>query len=333
MKNKKKWMALLVMMLVAAMSLSACGKDDVSAENTSGYEQTERSSQEESLESASDAEEESTVVESSDKTTETIESTESQAVEESTEATTESEESTKESVTETTESTKEFVAPSKEQESAKPSKEETEPSVSAPSVEQTTPSVEQSTPSTPAVHTCNYGSSSVTKAATCTADGVKTYTCSCGASKTETIGKTGHNYVTESQAATCTTDGYEKTACSMCGDVKSQSTTVATGHTMVEKWFPAAPDCTYGGGMHWESCDKCGHRVDLPDGVPLGHTPDAGTVVREATCDSKSLLEYYCIRCGSKMHEAEGELNPNNHDWGWDEEEQEWYCAGCGITK
>ena len=44
--------------------------------------------------------------------------------------------------------------------------------------------------------------SSVTTAATCTADGVRTYTCSkCGANYTETIAATGHNYVSGSCTA------------------------------------------------------------------------------------------------------------------------------------
>lgn len=44
------------------------------------------------------------------------------------------------------------------------------------------------------VHTHNY-ISAVTAAATCTTSGVRTYTCSCGDSYTETIAATGHHYV------------------------------------------------------------------------------------------------------------------------------------------
>ena len=53
-------------------------------------------------------------------------------------------------------------------------------------------------------HTHSY-TSAVTKAATCTANGVKTFTCSCGVSYTETIKATGHNYVNN--------------VCTSCGDV------------------------------------------------------------------------------------------------------------------
>ena len=53
-------------------------------------------------------------------------------------------------------------------------------------------------------HTWDNGK--ITKAATCTATGVKTYTCSkCKATKTETIKATGHKSVTDKEiAATCT---------------------------------------------------------------------------------------------------------------------------------
>ncbi len=43
------------------------------------------------------------------------------------------------------------------------------------------------------VHTCSY-SSSITKNATCTATGVRTYSCSCGSSYTESIPALGHDY-------------------------------------------------------------------------------------------------------------------------------------------
>lgn len=365
MKSKKKWRGLLVMMLIASMSLCACGKDKVNAENTSGYEVAE-SSATESLESASDAVEESSkeekeessvgeqtgegagdasteILESTkvEETTDTIELTEAEESTETTKESLESAESSKESVKPSKEETK----PSKEQESSKPSKapestqqttvkEETKPSQEAEKPSVSAPGAEQPKPSAPQVHTCDYGSGTVTKEATCKEEGVRTFTCSCGASKTESIAKTGHNYVTDSKAATCTEAGYEKTACSSCGDVKSESTTPATGHSMEEHWFPAAPDCTSDGGMHFETCTKCGVTNDLPPGQPLGHNPDAGTVIREENCVRGSLIEHYCTRCPQKLDYTEGPKDPNKHlEWVFDEDEQVWYCPGCGTTK
>lgn len=66
--------------------------------------------------------------------------------------------------------------------------------------------IESDTPVIPddpdAPHTHSY-TSSVTKAATCETDGVRTYTCSCGNSYTQTIPAIGHNYVD----GTCTNCG------------------------------------------------------------------------------------------------------------------------------
>ncbi len=61
--------------------------------------------------------------------------------------------------------------------------------------------------------------SKITKAATCTATGVRTYTCSkCGDSYTETIAKTGHNYSEVIVGGTFTQEGYSIYTCDDCGD-------------------------------------------------------------------------------------------------------------------
>ena len=76
----------------------------------------------------------------------------------------------------------------------------------------------------PESHKHSY-SSKVTTAATCTADGVKTFTCSCGDSYTESIPATGHSYsVTSETAGTCSTAGSKTYTCSNCGDSYSEGT-------------------------------------------------------------------------------------------------------------
>ena len=80
----------------------------------------------------------------------------------------------------------------------------------------------------------NWDSGKVTKAATCTAAGTKTYTCTrCKKTRTETIAATGHKAVKDAAvAATCETTGKtEGSHCSVCGTViKAQTTTAALGH-------------------------------------------------------------------------------------------------------
>lgn len=66
------------------------------------------------------------------------------------------------------------------------------------------------------VHTHSY-SSSVTTQPTCTATGVRTYRCSCGASYTESIAAKGHSYKSQVVAPTLTEKGYTLHTCSTCG--------------------------------------------------------------------------------------------------------------------
>lgn len=81
-------------------------------------------------------------------------------------------------------------------------------------------------------HTHSY-SSKVTKAATCTQKGVKTFTCSCGKSYTEDIKATGHSYSAKTtQEPTCAVAGVKTYTCT-CGDTYTESIpTTAHSHTM-----------------------------------------------------------------------------------------------------
>lgn len=76
-------------------------------------------------------------------------------------------------------------------------------------------------------HTHSY-TRKVTKAATCTANGVATYTCSCGDSYTEVIKATGHHIVWEySTRPSIYNTGLKHQECSYCHKVVSANTTVA----------------------------------------------------------------------------------------------------------
>ena len=94
----------------------------------------------------------------------------------------------------------------------------------------------------------------VTKDATCTEDGVKTYTCTvpgCGETKTEVISATGHKFgewkVTK--AATCTEKGEETRECA-CGEKEVREIPVKE-HAL----NTYGKDSTH----HWVLCDNCAH--------------------------------------------------------------------------
>ena len=191
---------------------------------------------------------------------------------------------------------------------------------------------------TPEPHTsCTWDGGTVTTAAGCNSEGVKTFTCTvCGNTKTESIAAAGHSYTTDSKAATCTEPGYTKTYCTVCGDVQSETVQPATGHTLVEKWIDDqwyhAATCTSDGTGHFNSCINCKYAENLP-WPALGHEPDAGTVYRAGTCTRPAKISHKCTRCGCDLEDTVGAIDPNNHDWAIDPEDGVEYCAECGLVK
>ena len=74
-------------------------------------------------------------------------------------------------------------------------------------------------------HTHNYSSSAVTQAATCTQAGVRTYYCSCGATRTEGISSSGHawgSWVT-TRKPTSSITGISKRTCSKCSGYETKT--------------------------------------------------------------------------------------------------------------
>ena len=83
------------------------------------------------------------------------------------------------------------------------------------------------------IHTHAYGEWETIKEATCTEDGQRARSCSCGESETEVISAKGHTEETvEGTPATCTESGLtEGKKCSACGEVLvKQETVTALGH-------------------------------------------------------------------------------------------------------
>ena len=105
-------------------------------------------------------------------------------------------------------------------------------------------------------HTHSY-TSKVTKPATCTEDGVRTYTCECGDSYTETIPATGHNYsdFVVTKPATCTEDGVKTKTCANCNDKITESIP-KTGHTFSDWIIDQNAAINVKGSKHKE-CTVC----------------------------------------------------------------------------
>ena len=82
----------------------------------------------------------------------------------------------------------------------------------------------------------------MTKAATCAEEGVKTYTCSCGSSYTETVPVIAHSFgdYIYNDDATTEKDGTKTATCSVCG---ATDTVTAEGtKKSLPSWYDEHPD-------------------------------------------------------------------------------------------
>lgn len=136
----------------------------------------------------------------------------------------------------------------------------------------------------------NWGSGTVTSPASCSKEGVKTYTCSsCGKTKTEKVDKTAHKWgagtvITE---ATCDREGKMSYTCSACGTTKTEAVDTLEHNFEVVHYVEAT--CTENGEISFE-CVDCGYYYD--DYI------EAGGHTYENDCDEE------CDVCG-ELREVE----------------------------
>ena len=171
------------------------------------------------------------------------------------------------------------------------------------------------------VHTCTWDGGSVTQAATCSSEGVKTYTCtSCGKTRTESIAKTDHSYVTETTPATCTEYGQDRTYCSVCGYEKSRTANsdAPKGHQATDyrlSFGSKGSTCTHPGtyDIYCGVCGACVQR-EVPR-EPLGHDLQNPEVVQPARCNTVEITQFTCGRCGETIRQQTRDTDSNNHEW------------------
>ena len=157
----------------------------------------------------------------------------------------------------------------------------------------------------------------VTKAATCTAAGTKTYTCTrCKKTRTETIAATGHKVVKDAAvAATCETTGKtEGSHCSVCGTVlKSQTTIAALGHSWDGGKVTKAATCTTAGTKTY-TCTRC-KKTRTETIAATGHKAVKDAAVA-ATCETAGKTEgSHCSVCGTVL-KAQTTTAALGHDYG-----------------
>jgi len=151
-------------------------------------------------------------------------------------------------------------------------------------------------------HTHSY-TSSVTKAATCTAAGVKTFKCSCGDSYTQSIPALGHNYnnYVSNGDATCTADGTKTAYCANgCGTSDTVADTGSKlGHKFDNYYSNGDATCT-ADGTETARCIRCNVTDTRTDaGSATGH--DFSVLVGQYPqddCSEDIIGVYQCTKCG-----------------------------------
>ncbi len=154
--------------------------------------------------------------------------------------------------------------------------------------------------------THSYGTP-VVHAATCTADGYTSKTCSvCNDVQKTPIKATGHSYGTPVvHDATCTEDGSKTETCSVCNDVKS-TIIEATGHNYGKTEEKAT--CTTDGVATY-TCEACGNEYTEITAKSSGHVTKADAVwsVKTQTPDSSHSCNVHvveatkCANCNEEI--------------------------------
>ena len=210
-------------------------------------------------------------------------------------------------------------------------------------------------------HVCDYVGE-VIKAADCTHDGEKRYTCSgCGNSYTEPIAALGHKYNSVVTAPDCENEGYTTYTCAACGDSYVANQVAALGHkynsvvtapdcenegyttytcSVCDDSYVAnqvaalghkynsvvtAPDCKNEGYTTY-TCANCGDSYVANQVTALGHH-HVGTVTKEATCGTDGVMTYTCS-CGDSYTEAIAATGKHAYD-----NEYDTTCNYCGEVR
>ena len=158
----------------------------------------------------------------------------------------------------------------------------------------------------------SWNSGAITAAPSCTAKGIRTYTCTfCNETRVEAIDAAGHkSQNVAAVAATCTSAGSTAgTKCSVCGAIITGCETVpAKGHTITA--IAAVPaTCIAGGKTEGAKCSVCNEViVAQKDVAALGHSYGAAEITKAPTAKAEGELTITCARCGDKKTESIAKL-------------------------
>lgn len=185
----------------------------------------------------------------------------------------------------------------------------------------------------------------ITKEATETEEGVKTYTCkTCGETKTEKIPVTSHHWDqgTITKKATCTENGEKTYHCTDADCDKTYVETIpATGHQHTEVRDKKEVTCEEDGYTGDTYCKDCGQLISKGAVVKAtGHSWNSGKVTEAATCKKEGTKTYICKNCGETKTES---IPKTEHQWDngkvtkeatcKEEGNKTYTCSICGDAK
>ena len=186
------------------------------------------------------------------------------------------------------------------------------------------------------LHEHTYGDGVITKQATCTTDGIKTFTCSiCNQKYTESIPATGHTNVwQQTKAPTCTNPGSQSLVCTKCGSVSDTSLVVAKGHNY---YLSKTVDSNCSSNGYYEyKCSNCGstYRNTIK---AKGHSYQ--WISQGATCESSGYSYQRCTRCGNTINYSTSNafghsyyVTYNQDATCWNGGRKDYRCSRCGKT-
>lgn len=144
--------------------------------------------------------------------------------------------------------------------------------------------------------------SKITKQATCTTKGIKTYTCKiCSDSYTEDILPTGHQYEDVVTEPTCTSKGYTTHTCDKCNSTYVDTYTDMIEHTSVKDRGRQAT-CVNTGITEGSHCGVCGKIIVAQKVIPKKEHDYVKETV-SPTCTSSGYDKYVCSMCGDEYRD------------------------------
>ena len=179
---------------------------------------------------------------------------------------------------------------------------------------------------------------------TCTETGKQTKYCqNCIWEESATIAAKGHTWEqTGEVAATCYADGSKSYVCTVCAETKTDAVTTRPAHDWAEYEVETPATCT-DAGKEVRTCkvEECGATSDRVIKA-LGHVLDEGEVTTAPTCTEDGIRTKSCTREGCEYTEEVAEpalghnlvKDPENNTYTCTEDGVEAYmCTRCDYTE